>query len=45
MESALLLATLYLGAAVLIVPLSVRFGLGSVLGNGTSDWPEVPCPA
>ena len=32
MESALLLASLYLGAAVLIVPLAVRFGLGSVLG-------------
>ncbi|MDZ4094772.1 MAG: cation:proton antiporter [Paracoccaceae bacterium] len=32
MESFLLQASLYLGAAVLIVPLSVRFGLGSVLG-------------
>jgi CPA2 family monovalent cation:H+ antiporter-2 len=32
MESMLLLATLYLGAAVLVVPLSVRLGLGSVLG-------------
>ena len=32
MESALLLASVYLGAAVLVVPLSVRLGLGSVLG-------------
>ena len=32
MEGLLLLASLYLGAAVLVVPLSVRFGLGSVLG-------------
>ncbi|MGL4239801.1 MAG: cation:proton antiporter [Beijerinckiaceae bacterium] len=32
MESTLLLASLYLGAAVLIVPLAVRLGLGSVLG-------------
>ncbi len=32
MESFLLQASLYLGAAVLVVPLSVRFGLGSVLG-------------
>ena len=32
MESFLLLASFYLGAAVLIVPLSVRFGFGSVLG-------------
>jgi CPA2 family monovalent cation:H+ antiporter-2 len=32
MESFLLLGTVYLGAAVLIVPLSVRLGLGSVLG-------------
>ena len=32
MEGFLLLASLYLGAAVLVVPLSVRFGLGSVLG-------------
>jgi len=32
MESFLLQATIYLGAAVLIVPLSVRLGLGSVLG-------------
>lgn len=32
MESALFLASLYLGAAVLIVPLAVRLGLGSVLG-------------
>jgi CPA2 family monovalent cation:H+ antiporter-2 len=32
LESFLLLASLYLGAAVLIVPLAVRFGLGSVLG-------------
>jgi monovalent cation:H+ antiporter-2, CPA2 family len=32
MESFLLLASLYLGAAVLIVPISVRLGLGSVLG-------------
>ena len=32
MESFLLLASIYLGAAVLVVPLSVRAGLGSVLG-------------
>ena len=32
MESFLLQASLYLGAAVLIVPVSVRLGLGSVLG-------------
>lgn len=32
MESFLLQASLYLGAAVLIVPLTVRAGLGSVLG-------------
>ncbi|HEX9858811.1 MAG TPA: monovalent cation:proton antiporter-2 (CPA2) family protein [Paracoccaceae bacterium] len=32
MEGFLLQASLYLGAAVLIVPLSVRLGLGSVLG-------------
>lgn len=32
MESFLLLASFYLGAAVLIVPLAVRVGLGSVLG-------------
>jgi CPA2 family monovalent cation:H+ antiporter-2 len=32
MESFLFLATAYLGAAVLVVPLSVRLGLGSVLG-------------
>lgn len=32
MESTLLLASLYLGAAVLIVPLSLRLKLGSVLG-------------
>ena len=32
MEGFLLLASLYLGAAVLVVPLAVRFGLGSVLG-------------
>ena len=32
MESFLLLGTIYLGAAVLVVPLSVRLGLGSVLG-------------
>jgi monovalent cation:H+ antiporter-2, CPA2 family len=32
LESFLLQASIYLGAAVLIVPLSVRFGLGSVLG-------------
>ena len=32
MESFLLLGTVYLGAAVLVVPLSVRLGLGSVLG-------------
>ncbi len=32
MESFLLLASLYLGAAVVVVPLSVRLGLGSVLG-------------
>jgi CPA2 family monovalent cation:H+ antiporter-2 len=32
MESALLQATIYLGAAALVVPLSVRLGLGSVLG-------------
>ncbi|MFV0491628.1 MAG: cation:proton antiporter [Pseudorhodobacter sp.] len=32
MESFLLLASVYLGAAVLIVPISVRLGLGSVLG-------------
>ena len=32
MEGFLLLASLYLGAAVLVVPLSVRFGMGSVLG-------------
>ncbi len=32
MENTLLLASLYLGAAVLIVPLAVRVGLGSVLG-------------
>ena len=32
MESLLLLATIYLGTAVLVVPLSVRLGLGSVLG-------------
>ena len=32
MESLLLQASIYLGAAVLIVPLAVRLGLGSVLG-------------
>ena len=32
MEGFLFLASLYLGAAVLVVPLAVRFGLGSVLG-------------
>jgi monovalent cation:H+ antiporter-2, CPA2 family len=32
MESFLLQASIYLGAAVLIVPLAVRLGLGSVLG-------------
>ena len=32
MESFLLQAAIYLGAAVLVVPLSVRLGLGSVLG-------------
>ena len=32
MESVLLQASIYLGAAVLVVPLSVRIGLGSVLG-------------
>ena len=32
MESFLLQASIYLGAAVLIVPLSARLGLGSVLG-------------
>lgn len=32
MESTLLLASLYLGAAVIVVPLAMRFGLGSVLG-------------
>lgn len=32
MESFLLQASIYLGAAVLVVPISVRMGLGSVLG-------------
>lgn len=32
MEGFLLMASLYLGAAVLVVPLAVRLGLGSVLG-------------
>ena len=32
MESLLLQASIYLGAAVVVVPLSVRLGLGSVLG-------------
>ena len=32
MEDFLLLASVYLGAAVLVVPLAVRLGLGSVLG-------------
>lgn len=32
MDSLLLLSVLYLGTAVLVVPLSVRLGLGSVLG-------------
>ncbi len=32
MESLILQAAIYLGAAVLVVPLSVRLGLGSVLG-------------
>ena len=32
MESALLQATIYLTAMVIAVPVSVRFGLGSVLG-------------
>ena len=32
MESLLLQASIYLGAAVLVVPLAVRYGLGSVLG-------------
>ena len=32
MESFLLQASIYLGAAVLVVPVSVRLGLGSVLG-------------
>lgn len=32
MESLLLQASIYLGAAVLVVPLALRFGLGSVLG-------------
>ncbi|MDT8856663.1 cation:proton antiporter [Paracoccaceae bacterium Fryx2] len=32
MEGFLYLASIYLGTAVLIVPLAVRFGLGSVLG-------------
>ena len=32
MENILLQASIYLGAAVLVVPLAVRLGLGSVLG-------------
>ncbi len=32
MESLLLQASIYLGAAVIVVPLALRFGLGSVLG-------------
>ena len=32
MESLLLLSSLYLGAAVIVVPICVRLGLGSVLG-------------
>ena len=32
MESFLFQASIYLGAAVLVVPLAVRLGLGSVLG-------------
>src|SRR5436190_23201175 len=32
MESFLLQASIYLGSAVVVVPLSVRLGLGSVLG-------------
>ena len=32
MENFLLQASIYLGVAVLVVPLSVRLGLGSVLG-------------
>ena len=32
MEDFLLLASIYLGAAVLVVPLAVRAGLGSVIG-------------
>ncbi len=32
MESTLFLATLYLGLAVIVVPVAVRMGLGSVLG-------------
>ncbi len=32
MENLLLQASIYLGAAVLVVPLAVRYGLGSVLG-------------
>ncbi len=36
MENFLLLASVYLGAAVLVVPLSIRLGLGSVLGYLTA---------
>ncbi|MCW1919866.1 cation:proton antiporter [Rhodobacter sp. KR11] len=36
MESFLLQASIYLGAAVLVVPLSIRLGLGSVLGYLTA---------
>ena len=36
MESILLQASIYLGAAVLVVPLAVRIGLGSVLGYLTA---------
>jgi CPA2 family monovalent cation:H+ antiporter-2 len=32
MESLLLQASIYLGAAVVVVPLAIRYGLGSVLG-------------
>jgi CPA2 family monovalent cation:H+ antiporter-2 len=36
MENFLLQASIYLGAAVLVVPLSIRLGLGSVLGYLTA---------
>jgi CPA2 family monovalent cation:H+ antiporter-2 len=44
MEDFLLLASVYLGAAVLVVPLAVRLGLGSVLGYLAAGFWALPGP-